>query len=100
MMIQTLRLIQEYQAVLLGLLGWNLFSFLLMGLDKLKSLRGSWRIREKTLILAAFAMGGLGCLLGSFAFRHKSRKLKFRILLPAAVLANVAVLILAAWYLA
>lgn len=100
MTIQTIRLIQQYQPLLLGLLGWNVFSFLLMGLDKLKSVRGSWRIRESSLLLAAFAMGGLGCLLGSYAFRHKSRKLKFRILLPAAALVNGGVLLLGAYYLA
>ena len=89
---------QITKTLLLLLIGWNVASFLLMGLDKWKSVRGSWRIKESSLILAAFAMGGVGCLAGSFFFRHKSRKLKFRILLPVAALANVALLVLVVFF--
>ncbi len=74
------------------LLVWNGLTFLLMGFDKYKSIKGHWRIKESTLLAAAFAMGGLGSLAGSILFRHKTRKPRFRILLPVAFLFNLAVI--------
>lgn len=86
--------LSEYFGYIVLLLSvWNLMTFFLMGLDKFKSSRGYWRVRESTLLICAFLMGGLGCWLGSFVFRHKSRKSKFRILLPVAWIFNLAVFV-------
>lgn len=79
------------------LIGWNVITFLLMGIDKYKSTHGQWRISEQTLLTTAFAMGGAGSLIGSLVFRHKTRKWKFRILLPIALLFNLSVIFLI-WY--
>lgn len=76
--------------MILPLVIWNTLNFLLMGIDKYQSTRGHWRIRESILLAGAFAMGGFGSLTGSLLFHHKTRKMKFRILLPAAVLCNLA----------
>lgn len=67
---------------------WNIFTFVMMGVDKQKAKMGSWRISENTLLCAAFVFGGLGALLGSWVFRHKTQKLKFRVLLPLSVAVN------------
>lgn len=81
----------------------NLISFAMMGIDKLRAERDAWRISEKTLLLSAFLMGGVGSLVGSYVFRHKTQKLKFRILLPLALILNLAVIAFAIklrfWYL-
>lgn len=79
------------------LIGWNLVTFLLMAIDKYKATRGSWRISESTLLTAAFAMGGIGSFFGSIVFRHKTKKMKFRILLPVSVLFNLSLIFLV-WY--
>jgi len=79
------------------LIGWNLIPFLLMAVDKYKAAHGKWRISEQVLLTAAFAMGGIGSFLGSVVFRHKTRKWKFRILLPVALLFNLSVIFLV-WY--
>lgn len=79
------------------LIGWNVITFLLMGIDKYKSTHGKWRISEQTLLTIAFAMGGAGSLIGSFIFRHKTKKWKFRIFLPIALLFNLSVIFLI-WY--
>lgn len=79
------------------LCGWNLITFLLMAIDKYKAIRGQWRISESSLLTAAFAMGGIGGFLGSIVFHHKTRKLKFRILLPVSVVFNLSVIFLV-WY--
>ena len=76
---------------------WNVVTFILMAIDKYKAVRGQWRISESALLTAAFAMGGLGSLLGSVVFHHKTRKWKFRILLPVALLFNISLLFLI-WY--
>lgn len=76
---------------------WNAITFILMAVDKYKAVRGKWRISESALLTTAFAMGGFGSLLGSVVFRHKTRKLKFRILLPVALLFNISLIYLI-WY--
>lgn len=79
------------------LAGWNIITFLLMAIDKYKAIQGKWRISESALLAGAFAMGGLGSFFGSVVFRHKTRKWKFRILLPVALLFNLSVIFLV-WY--
>ena len=76
---------------------WNIGTFILMAVDKFKATHGKWRISEQALLTTAFAMGGIGSLLGSIVFRHKTRKWKFRILLPVALLFNLSVIFLI-WY--
>jgi uncharacterized membrane protein YsdA (DUF1294 family) len=68
-----------------------------MAVDKHRAVRGKWRISESALLTSAFAMGGIGGFLGSLVFRHKTRKWKFRILLPVALLFNLSVIFLV-WY--
>lgn len=79
------------------LIVWNVFTFLIMGLDKLLAIYEKRRVSEQMLLTLAFAMGGLGSFIGSIGFRHKTRKWKFRILLPIAVLFNLSVIFLI-WY--
>ena len=78
---------------------WNVITFILMGADKYKAVHDKRRISESTLLTAAFAMGGVGGILGSLVFRHKTRKWKFRILLPAALLFNLSVIFLIRYYI-
>lgn len=72
---------------------WNGIVLLLYGLDKWKAVRGRWRISEKLLLLCAFVMGALGAGLGMLLFRHKTRKTKFRVLIPLALLINAAAIV-------
>ncbi len=76
---------------LLVLAAWNAVTFIMMGADKLFAKKDMWRVRESTLIISAFAMGGIGAFLGSRVFRHKTRKTKFVVLLPVAAAVTVAV---------
>ena len=76
---------------LYALLAWNLIIFILYGADKSKAKKGKRRISEKTLITTAFFMGSIGAVFGVLAFKHKTKKWKFRLLLPLAVLVNIAV---------
>ena len=60
----------------------NIALFILMGVDKVKAIKGSRRIPEATLFLLALLGGGLGGSVGMFSFRHKTRHLKFLIGFP------------------
>ena len=63
----------------------NLVSFFAMGIDKLKAKKNKWRIPEGTLLLFCFLGGGVGGLLGMSLFRHKTKHLKFQILVPLSI---------------
>ena len=69
---------------------WNLITFAMMGVDKRKSIKNGWRISEKTIFLCAFLFGGLGVFLGMQLFRHKTKHLSFKVLVPVAVMLNIA----------
>ncbi len=69
---------------------WNFIVFLIYGLDKFFARRGMRRISERTLLTLAFLMGAVGAVLGMYVFRHKTRKKKFRILIPVYLILNIA----------
>jgi uncharacterized membrane protein YsdA (DUF1294 family) len=71
------------------LLAVNLLAFALMGADKSKARRGAWRIPEKVLFLSALVGGSVGAIAGMFAFRHKTKHLRFVLGLPAILLAQL-----------
>jgi cold-shock domain protein len=60
----------------------NLLTFLLYGLDKYKAIRREWRIPERALLLMAFVGGAFGALSAMRIFRHKTRKGRFRLMIP------------------
>ena len=68
-------------------------TFALFGIDKWKAVHQKWRIPEATLLLFSFLFGGIGGLAGMLVFHHKTRKWKFRILLPLSALLSGGLLI-------
>ncbi|NLL00801.1 MAG: DUF1294 domain-containing protein [Clostridiales bacterium] len=80
-----------YILVIVYLLIMNLVGFITMGIDKIKARKRGWRISERTLILIAFFGGALGSFLGMKIFRHKTKHMKFVILIPLALLVNILV---------
>ena len=70
----------------------NVFVFSLYGADKRRACRGQWRIRERTLLLGAWLMGGVGAWLAMKAFRHKTRHRAFSISVPAAAVLSLLVM--------
>lgn len=56
----------------------NIISFIFYGLDKILAIkRSKSRISERWLFIFSLIGGSLGCLLGMFTFRHKTKKIKF-----------------------
>lgn len=77
--------------LMIYLLVINLTAFIIMFVDKSRAMRHQWRIPEKTIFLLSFFGGSLGSLLGMYLFRHKTKHLSFRILLPLFLVLNAAV---------
>ena len=67
----------------------NLLGFFAMGIDKWKAKRGSWRIPENTLFMFTILGGGIGTIAGIYVFRHKTKKKKFTIGMPAIFILEV-----------
>lgn len=71
---------------------WNIAIFLLYGYDKFAAKKGIRRISEKTLLLSAFLMGGTGAFFGMEIFRHKTKHISFKILVPLFCIINWTVI--------
>ena len=78
---------EKYIAMYLVII--NIIGFFIMGLDKFKAKKRMWRIPENTLFLFAFLGGGIGTIAGMYTFRHKTKKLKFTIGMPAIVILEI-----------
>jgi uncharacterized membrane protein YsdA (DUF1294 family) len=77
--------------ILIGLAAINLFAFILMLADKMKSAQpGRERISEGQLFFLATIFGSLGVYAGMFIFRHKTRKWYFLLGIPLLMLENLA----------
>ena len=78
------------------LIGVNTAVVLFYGYDKQQSATHRRRVPELTLHILALSGGVLGAFLGQTIFRHKTRKLKFRIV-SLAILALQIILIFCYW---
>ena len=74
------------RAFVIYLIGINILTFLVFGIDKWKARKGRWRIPEATLIGMSIAGGSIGALLGMSFFRHKTQKRKFTLGIPAILI--------------
>ena len=79
--------------LLLYLLIINAAGFGFMLADKVKAVRGVWRIPEAVLLTIAMVGGSLGAFLGMRLFRHKTLHLKFSLGLPLILSAHLLLLI-------
>ncbi|SHH33152.1 Uncharacterized membrane protein YsdA, DUF1294 family [Anaerosphaera aminiphila DSM 21120] len=69
----------------------NIFSFILFYIDKRRAVKNNTRnrISENNLLLSAFLFGSLGALIAMLLFHHKTKKLKFKILVPLFLIVQV-----------
>ena len=62
--------------------------------DKAFAKKGAYRTPEKTLLLLAACLGGLGAFAGMKVFRHKTQHLRFQIIVPLCMIVQLIVLCL------
>lgn len=72
----------------------NLFTFLLFGLDKKAAINKRWRIKESLLLALNIIGGFIGGFLGMNFFRHKTKKIKFQIILFFSLILHVLLIII------
>ncbi|MBQ2024508.1 MAG: DUF1294 domain-containing protein [Alistipes sp.] len=75
----------------------NVIAFILYGLDKLWAKKGRWRVPERSLILIAAAGGSIGAIAAMKVWHHKTKHNKFRLGLPAILLAQIALIYFAVY---
>jgi len=76
----------------------NIITFALYASDKRRAGKNQWRIKESTLILFGFLMGGLGAFLGMRLLRHKTQHMQFKVLVPIALILNIAVIAVVVYF--
>ena len=81
------------EIVLVYFLIINVIGYSLMGIDKIRAVRGAWRISEAFLFTVAFLGGALGCTLGMNHFRHKTKHWYFKYGMPAIFAVHVCLLL-------
>ena len=75
--------------IIIYLIVINLIGFYIMWSDKRKAKWGKWRIPENTLFMVTALGGGIGTIAGMYTFRHKTKKLKFTVGLPAILILEI-----------
>lgn len=76
----------------------NVLGFVIMGVDKNIAKKNGdsdikrMRIPEATIFTIALLLDGIGCCVGMKVFHHKTKKLKFYIGMPLAVILNIVTL--------
>lgn len=60
----------------------NIISFFLYYIDKRASIKHKYRIPEKILLLSSMIGGCFGSLFSMMLFHHKTRHIKFMLLVP------------------
>ena len=75
------------------LISINIISFILCFLDKIKSIKGWYRISERVLLVLSLLGGCFGMFVGMKLFRHKTKKLSFTIGFPTILIAEICLVI-------
>ena len=63
-------------------IGINIFAFILCFVDKKRAIKRKYRISEGLLLLSCILGGPFGFYLSMQMFRHKTKHLKFTLLVP------------------
>ena len=75
------------------IIGVNVITFVVYGIDKLKAKKGKWRVPETTLLLLAIVGGSVGAWCGVKVWHHKTMHLKFKYGIPLIMAVQVDLLL-------
>ena len=73
----------------------NVISVIVCAADKIKAIKGGWRISEKTLFALSALGGALGMYVTMRIIHHKTKHKRFMIGLPAIIIIQIIILIFA-----
>lgn len=88
-----MNIVNEYGIIGIYYICVNIIAFILYGLDKKYAREGRWRIPEKTLLGIAMIGGAAGAWIGMQTFRHKTKHMSFRALVPLFAVVHVWIII-------
>ncbi len=71
----------------------NIVGLAIMGIDKRKAIKRTFRIPEATLFMVALIGGSIGSILGMQIFRHKTRHWYFVIGMPLILIIQIAIVV-------
>ena len=77
-----MNIVNEYGIIGIYYICVNVIAFILYGLDKKYAREVRRRIPEKTLLGIALIGGAAGAWIGMQTFRHKTKHMSFRMLVP------------------
>lgn len=69
----------------------NIIGLAIMGIDKSRAKRHAWRISEKELFWVSIFGGSMGTWAGMYLFRHKTKRWRFVIGMPAILVLHIIV---------
>lgn len=67
----------------------NLFGYFIMWYDKKMAIKRNTRISEKTIFTICLILGSIGVYIGMYSFRHKTKHIKFTVLVPILFILNI-----------
>ncbi len=79
--------------LLFCIIGVNVITFVVYGIDKLKAKKGKWRVPETTLLFLAIIGGSVGAWCGVKVWHHKTMHLKFKYGIPLIMAVQVGLLL-------
>ena len=79
--------------LLFCIIGVNVITFVVYGIDTLKAEKGKWRVPETTLLLLAIIGGSVGAWCGVKVWHHKTMHLKFKYGIPLIMAVQVGLLL-------
>ena len=82
------------QTFLIYILIINVITFLTMWYDKMMAKKNKWRVSENALFILALIGGSIGGIAGMYAFRHKTKKKRFKIGFPVILVIQILVFLL------
>ena len=71
----------------------NIIGLLICFIDKHKAKKNKYRIPEKVLLFISLIGGCFGFYFGMILFHHKTKKLKFYIIIPIMIVIWLAIII-------
>ena len=75
------------------IIGVNVITFVVYGIDKLKAKKGKWRVPETTLLLLAIVGGSIGAWCGVKVWHHKTMHAKFKYGIPLIMAMQAGILV-------
>ena len=81
------------QIAVIYLIVINILGFLVMGLDKHKAKMAERRIPENTLFMFTILGGGIGTIAGMYVFHHKTKKMKFKVVMPLILILEILIFV-------